>query len=330
MSKFLAILTVAFALAAPALAAAPATRPAVDHAAYDALLKKHVGDDGLVDYLVWRESADDSDALAAYLDEIAGIDPSRLERDERLALYLNLYNATMIRATLDRYRVGWDPKAGTPGENQPPYAIFKAPLVRTNGRTISLDDLEHTLVRAGFREPRIHAALVCAATDCPPLRPVAFTAANLEEKLEGNMRAWVNDPARNDFAEDGKTLAFSGLFRVYADDFGGVDALPSYLARYSDRDLSEAEIGYKTTYDWAPNIAPPAEGEWVQITLASALHDAPGGTATDAVAEAGQVLAVLDRGAGWVLVQMPRGGATGWVRDGETKPFEVPSSTEKQ
>jgi len=99
-------------------------------------------------------------ALNAYLDTLAKVDPSKLDKNEQLAYYINLYNATMIRAITDRLKPGYSP-------NEKDYGIFKEPLVRTHGKTISLNDLENNVVRPTFKDPRIHVALVCGGAVVP-------------------------------------------------------------------------------------------------------------------------------------------------------------------
>src|SRR5436190_369600 len=164
----------AFALFAPSRSAFAAE--SVDHSAFDTILKATVKD-GLVDYNAIKSNH--LPALSAYLDALAKVDPAKLDRNEQLAFYINLYNATMIRTIIDRLSPTYSPA-------DKDYGVFKEPLVRLNGRTISLNDLENTIVRPTFKDPRIHVALVCGARSCPPLVPFAYTAANLDETLNAN------------------------------------------------------------------------------------------------------------------------------------------------
>ena len=216
---------------------------AVDHSTFDTILSRRVAD-GLVDYAALRQH--DGKELNAYLDRLAAVDVEALPRDERLAYYLNLYNATMIRAVLDRLRAGY-----TPAEND--YAVFKEKLVRLpGGRATSLNDLEHEIIRKQFKDPRIHVALVCAARSCPPLLSRAYRADDLEEVLEANMKRFVNDPSRNRIDDQKKELRLSKIFEWYADDFGGKAAIPDYISRYAGRDVAGYRISY-LDYDWTLN-----------------------------------------------------------------------------
>src|SRR5690606_22980200 len=111
-----------------------------DHAALDRILRAHVKV-GLVDYQAIRDG--ERAALKAYLDALAELDPATLERDEQLAFYINLYNATMIQTVVER--LGDDYSV-----SNEEFKVFKEPLVRVGGKTISLDTLEHEIIRKQF------------------------------------------------------------------------------------------------------------------------------------------------------------------------------------
>lgn len=231
----------ALALAGGGPATAPAA-PAFDHSAFDEILRAAVRDEG-VDYRLVRERF--TARLDGYLERLAVANPGALPRDERLALYINLYNATMIRAVVERYRPGYSPA-------EEDFAVFKLPLVRVGGERMSLDDLEHRVVRPEFGEPRVHVALVCAARSCPPLLGRAWTGRDLERLLEQGMRRFVNDPRRNRLDVAARRLELSRIFEWYAEDFGGRQALAAYVGRYTGRDVAGFEIGF-LPYSWELN-----------------------------------------------------------------------------
>jgi hypothetical protein len=183
-------------------------------------------------------------ALTAYLDALASVDVSALSRKQRLALYINLYNATMISAIADRYRPGYSVA-------DKDWAVFDEPLVRVGGAVISLNDLEHKRVRP-MGDPRIHAALVCGARSCPPLDPVAYTELNLNRLLERNVRRWLADAGRNRIDVDAQTLELSAIFDWYADDFGGKEGLSTYVNKYTDADVAGFEVTF-LEYSWGLN-----------------------------------------------------------------------------
>lgn len=247
---------VAFALAlaaATAVAAASGAPHADLHADLDAVLAETV-EDGLVDYSALARDAGAGRRLDRYLDRLAAVDPESLERDARLAYALNLYNATMLRAAADRARrdgraTGWRP-------DRDDFAVFREPLVRWGGERISLDALEHDIVRARFDEPRIHVALVCAAASCPPLQPSAWRADGLNAALERAMRAFLRDPERNRIDRDARTLHLSRIFDWFAADFGGPERIAAYVDRYVEPDVANWDVAF-LEYDWALNARPP-------------------------------------------------------------------------
>ena len=216
---------------------------AAEHDAFDAILRERVSD-GLVDYAAIRQH--DAAKLNAYLEAVSKVDVPKLSRDEQLAHYINQYNATMIRAVIDRLRDDY-----SPAEND--FAVFREPLVRmAEGKAISLNHLEHEIIRKHFRDPRIHVALVCAARSCPPLLSRPYRADDLDRILDANMKRFVTDTSRNQIDDAKKELRLSKIFEWYAHDFGGKDAVPAYIARFAGKDLSGYRVSF-LEYDWSLN-----------------------------------------------------------------------------
>ncbi len=210
---------------------------------FGALLEKNVGT-GTVDYVNIEKNH--KIELRTILDAYAQVDPASLGEKPRLAYYINLYNATMIQAVVDRYNNG-DFK---PSDDD--FKVFKDPIVRTKAGPTSLNVLENGLIRKQFGDPRIHAALVCAAASCPELIPTAYTADNLDQLLDANVKKWLSDPNRNVIDATNKTLKLSSIFNWYAVDFGGKDNLPKWVGEKLGKDLSGYRIEF-LDYDWALN-----------------------------------------------------------------------------
>ena len=219
--------------------------PVVDHSALDSLLRENVRG-GLVDYRHIRATrlAD----LDRYLDRLAAIRSEALPRDEQLAFDLDLYNASMIRAVIARLDRPWSPSDSA-------FAVFHEPLVRTAGGTISLDSLEHGIIRARFHEPRVHVALVCAARSCPPLLARAYRGADLDRTLEKNLLAFATDPRRNRVDEASRTLRLSPIFKWYEADFAALGGPIAILSRARGRDFRGWTVAW-LDYDWSLNSAP--------------------------------------------------------------------------
>lgn len=284
------------------------------HSAFDRLLAANVRNER-IDYLTvdakWLPELD------RYLDTLAGVDDTKLPRKERMAFLFNLYNATMIRAVVERHRHGW-----RPSEND--YGVFKEPLVRLNGKRVSLNQLENEIIRPTFKDPRIHVALVCGAVSCPPLIPRAYRADDLDQVLDANLKRFVNDPKRNPVDAGSRTIRLSRIFDWYADDFGGKGALLAYVSRHHSRRLDGYQVAF-SDYDWKLNITQPAAGRWVTVTARHASYtDLPGG-GDKARAAKGEVLAVLEERGGALRVRRPRGQGEAWIAARDTGPWSLPT-----
>jgi hypothetical protein len=230
-----------------AIAAFAGGRPATpvssfDHAPYDRILGEIVVGER-VDYALLAERH--LDALDGYLEAIGTIDPGDMPDSDQLALYVNLYNATVLSAVAHRYEPGYSVA-------ERDFALFDEPLVRVAGKRASLNDLEHRLIRREFDDPRVHAALVCAARSCPPLIDRAYEGKTLDRTLERRMRLFVNDPERNTIDPDGHRLALSKIFEWYAEDFGGPDALAEFVDRYTELEVGAFDVEFRP-YSWELN-----------------------------------------------------------------------------
>jgi hypothetical protein len=225
-----------------------------EHAAWTAALSRWVRD-GRVDYRGWQR--DGGASLRAYLDTLSGTCPADYEgwtRGERIAFWINAYNAFTVGQVLDHYpiasvrQIGWLPGAAFRG------AFI--PMEGLKGRRISLDDIEHRTLRSDFDEPRIHFALVCAARSCPPLRGEAYRAAHLDRQLDDQGRVFLRDPAKNRFDAAGRTLYLSAIFDWFRGDFeAAAGSLPAFVSRYiEDRRVGEPDIRIEfLDYDWSLN-----------------------------------------------------------------------------
>ena len=159
----------------------------VDHSSYDALLHERV-EFGQVDYAALREDA----RLGAYLASLAVIDPSTLSENERIAYWLNAYNALTLKLMADAWPLESIQKIN---DGKP----FFLPLFQPLGfdKKITLNEIENSILRKHFAEPRVHFALVCAATSCPLLRSEVYLPDRLSTQLTGQATAFLRDAARN-------------------------------------------------------------------------------------------------------------------------------------
>lgn len=203
------------------LFAAPAAAQSIDHTPFDALLKANVKGDR-VNY----QGFVNQPTFKAYIDAIGKTDPASLKtRDERLAFWINAYNAHTINAVLAHW-----PKIESVSKVYPDFGFFKRAEMLVGGKKYSLNDIENTVIRPTFKEPRIHAALNCASVSCPPLLGHAFTAATLDAQLTQVMAAFINDPKRNKIAADGVLL--SEIFNWYKADFEAAGGTKAYFKKF--------------------------------------------------------------------------------------------------
>jgi hypothetical protein len=228
---------------AAALLAASSAALAFDqsHAAWDALLKRHVlvapdGNASRVDYAGLRA---DPSAFQSYLDGLSSVTEAEYRgwtREQQLAFLINAYNAFTIKLVLTRYPDLKSIKDLGSFLKSPWKKAFFVLL----GAERSLDDVEHGLIRApgAFDEPRIHFAVNCASIGCPMLRNGAYAAERLEAQLEDSARRFLADRSRNRYDPPSAELQVSRIFNWYKADFEkgsrGITSVPLFLARYAD------------------------------------------------------------------------------------------------
>ncbi len=271
--------------------------PTVDHAALDSILAQTVRDER-IDYVAVRDSH--LTALTDYLNAAADIDVSALPEGEKLAYWFNLYNASMIAAVVERLAADWSPAA----EN---YKVFKEKAVRIRGKTISLDEVEHEILRKTFKEPRLHVALVCGARSCPPLLARAYRSADLGAVLDANMRRFVTDPLRNKVDHKAKKLELSHIFDWFKDDFGGEVGVKKLIGQYLGQDVSKYAVTF-SEYDWTLNLAQPKAGTVVAVTRGGAISSGPATDDVLAEVRAGQLLRAFASKDGMTEVTVPKQG----------------------
>jgi uncharacterized membrane protein YdjX (TVP38/TMEM64 family) len=259
LAKRVGWLVVAALLAAPA---APVSAQAtVDHSPWTAMLSAYV-QNGIVDYDAFAEDP----RFPVYLRSLASVSAASLPRDERLAYWINVYNAYTIELINSRGERGSirniNKRFGITTKS--PWA---EPIVRADRRTLTLDDVEHKIIRPEFNDPRIHAALVCAALGCPPLRAEAFTGAALSVQLDDQVRRFLSDPSKNRVDVARRRAYASPIFNWYREDFGGsVAGVGAFWANYLPAGpaksllLSGDFTITDTDYDWTLNSPTHARG----------------------------------------------------------------------
>jgi Protein of unknown function, DUF547 len=219
-------------------------------------------DDGInrVDYARWQASTADRSRLDGYLVALAARVPSAMTRNEAFAYWANLYNAATLKIVVDRYPVKSirDIKSDTGLFDVKGYiGPWRTKVATVEGRQVSLDDIEHEIMRPTFKDPRVHYAVNCASIGCPNLAPRAWRAETLDKYLDMAARAFINHPRGVLVRPDG-TLRVSSIYKWYKEDFGGTNAgVIDHLRRYAGPELSAklaaGTRGFDDEYDWTLN-----------------------------------------------------------------------------
>lgn len=200
-------------------------------------------------------SAPERQALANYLDHMQQLDVSRLTRRQQLAYWINLYNAGTVKVILDHY-----PVASIRDIDISPGLFSDGPWGRKlfviQGTEVSLDDIEHRILRPIWKDNRLHYAVNCASIGCPNLQPQAFNAANAERLLDKAAHDYINHP-RGARVDRGR-LYVSSIYRWFEEDFGGSEeGVIQHLRRFADATLKQQLSGVSEIadddYDWSLN-----------------------------------------------------------------------------
>jgi hypothetical protein len=222
------------------------------HAEWDFILKKYVLE-GKVNYNKIISTPADLKRLNDYLTTLGNAEVSLLTRDERLAFWINAYNAFTVKLILNHY-----PLKSIKDIKDP----WKQKLWYTANVKLSLDDIEHIKLRKEFREPRIHFAIVCASIGCPALYPEAFEKNNIEQLLNRVARHFFAERRNFYLKTSGKitTIYLNRIFKWFKSDFGKdnkqiVEFIFPYLKK-QDRDIIKVSDAFKINYldyDWTLN-----------------------------------------------------------------------------
>ncbi|MBO6518627.1 MAG: DUF547 domain-containing protein [Rhodospirillales bacterium] len=238
----------------------PGSTATIDHAAWDAFLKKYVQDDpndpldlNRVDYAGVTDS--DRQTLATYIGTLAATTVTSLNRGEQQAYWINLYNALTVQVILDHM-----PVETIQDIDISPGLFSSGPwgkkLVTIEGEPVSLDDIEHRILRPIWNDPRIHYAVNCASVGCPDLIARGYTATDMDATLTTNAIAYVNSP-RGVTINDGE-ITVSKIYDWFDEDFGGSEkGVIAHLLEYATGErkaaLEKADGIDDYAYDWSLN-----------------------------------------------------------------------------
>ena len=268
--KFLILL-----LSTVLLCPASGTAAQFDHSKFDTLLQKYVSD-GMVNY---REIKANPRLLNEYLAQLENINSSDFQtwsRNEQMAFWINAYNAITIEGIIRNYPIQW---GGLLSQIRFPQNSIRqisdfwdTVFIPVMGKDITLNQIEHNILRREFGDPRIHFAIVCASLGCPKLVSYAFRGDSIDKQLNQVTRDFINNPDKVRLDREDGTLYLSSIFDWYKEDFPATPSAKEQLGKYNKDEqgviefvlkyLPEAQQNYIVKnqpsikylkYDWALN-----------------------------------------------------------------------------
>ena len=230
----------------------------IDHSVWqeilDGYLSEHPSGINRFDYAALKASAADSAKLAGYLEHLQTLDPRKYARAEQKPYWINFYNALTVQVVVDGYPVDTIHKIR---KGILPLGPWKDVHARVAGMELTLDDIEHGILRPIWRDNRIHYGVNCASLGCPNLLTAAFTAANTEALLDTGAREYINHPRGVDFVDD-DFVVISSIYDWFVPDFGDSDeGVIEHLVKYAEPELAqrlrEFSGAFDYEYDWGLN-----------------------------------------------------------------------------
>ncbi len=229
----------------------------VDHSLWDRLLYRYVDDRGGVNYRAWKASREDWQLLRQYLDTLSTASIAKqASKEAKLAFWINAYNAVTVRGILREYPTSSirNHTAAIAG-----YNVWKDLLLRVGGQAVSLEQMEHQILRK-MGEPRIHFAIVCASHSCPRLLNRAYKAERLDEQLTANTKHFFAEGENFRYDAQSQRFYLSSILKWFGEDFGSsqaarLNAISPYLptkAAYQAAQNNIVNVSY-LDYDWSLN-----------------------------------------------------------------------------
>lgn len=232
----------------------------LEHSAWNQVLKNYVISDKGVSFFQYsklKENKNDLQSFNSYLHELSLVTENEFQKfntQDQLAFLINAYNAFTVKLIIDHYPVKSIKDLGS---------LFQSPwkkkFFKLFQKEMYLDEIEHEMIRKKYNEPRIHFAVNCASKSCPPLRNEAFIGNKLEDQLENQTLAFINDSRRNKFDSVKRILTLSKIFDWYGEDFvkksGSVKTFVKSKISLTEQQkitMDQSEIKY-FDYDWLLN-----------------------------------------------------------------------------
>ena len=223
---------------------------AFSHDLFDQVLQEHVNENGRVNYTQLKANPE---KFEAYLDLLAAANLTEWSYNEQLTFWINAYNALVIKGVIDHY----------PTTSVRKVKLFNGFFSRLKfqaaGKTYTLNEIEHGILREEFPDPRVHFAIVCASFSCPPLWNRAYTVKTIEERLETATFNFIRNPEQVRIDRTKRLVYLSKIFKWYEDDFKeGYDGVADFLADHLPTEdaefLASTDVKFRyLNYDWTLN-----------------------------------------------------------------------------
>ncbi len=230
----------------------------VDHGKWRTFLATYLSKDATGNALVKYAQVDPGGviALKSYVAELEQMNPLTLNREEQMAYWINLYNAATVRLILENYPLKSITKLG----GWLSFGPWDDPVLKVNGEALTLNDIEHRILRPIWKDSRIHYAVNCASIGCPNLYFEPFLASALDRQLDQAAKTFIN--SSKGVSIQGESVTLSSIYDWYRVDFGDKRSLTQHLLSYLEpeahvarelrkRGLEERGVDY--AYDWALN-----------------------------------------------------------------------------
>ncbi len=241
--------------AAPLSKFKPAGTGGFDHAAFETILAGVVQPDGEgYNRVNYRGLKPKSATLEGYLASMQAASPSQFSQSGAMAFWINLYNAKTLAVVVERYPVASIKKINLGGGGLFGSGPWSANILTVEGQELSLDDIEHRILRPHFNDPMLHYALNCASYSCPNLATSAFTAGNAEALMLAGAKDYINHP--RGMSVDGSSITASKIYAWYSADFGGKPKLKTHWLRFAASEKQaaiSAANAISFDYDWRLN-----------------------------------------------------------------------------
>lgn len=224
------------------------TSKPISHDIWNELLQRNIKENGRTDY---KGFIADKEQLYQYLSLLNNNHPNinNWTKEERLAYWINAYNAYTVQLIVESYPVKSikDIKKGIPFIN----SVWDLKFIQIEGKTYDLNNVEHNILRKKFNEPRLHFAINCASISCPGLRNEAYYPEKIDQQLDEQARLFLNDSSKNKMAEN--KVELSKIFSWFGKDFKKNGTLIEYINPYTDIEIrSDAKKSF-LEYDWNLN-----------------------------------------------------------------------------